>query len=81
MNFEFLFKSENWYFNFENYYFNFFLKLEFETLYLNLNVVISIFKNIIWISNFWFKNWYLNFKLISSNPKISISIQKFINWL
>ncbi len=30
---------------------------------------------------FWSKNWYLNSKLIFSKPKISISIQKTINWL
>jgi hypothetical protein len=50
----------------------------------------------IWTSNFrfeydifnlnskrliWFLNWYLNSKLIFLNPKISISIQKIINWL
>jgi hypothetical protein len=42
----FLFKSENWYFNYENCYFKI-LKyiLEFETWYLNLKKVISILKN------------------------------------
>jgi len=29
----------------------------------------------------WSKNWYLNSKLIFSNPKINMSIQKIINWL
>jgi len=54
------------------------------------NVHIMNFKINIWIFNFLFKSekcyfnyfkHYLNSKLIFSNPKISISIQKIINWL
>jgi len=78
----FLFKSENWYFNFENYYFNYIyiyiriwsFIIESENCYFNCLKHYLNFKFLIWI-------WYLNSKLIFLNPKISISIQKIINWL
>jgi len=47
---------------------------EFENCYFNCLKHYLNFKFLIWI-------WYLNSKLIFSNPKISISIQKIINWL
>jgi len=62
----FLFKSENCYFNCFNHYLNF--KKIIWIWFFNLNS-----KNLIWS-----KNWYLNSELIFSNPKISISIQKII---
>jgi hypothetical protein len=65
----FLFKFEICYFNGLKHYLN--------------------FKFLIWIWYFqfklkrlnWSKIWFLNSKLIFLNPKISISIQKIINWM
>jgi len=62
---------------------------EFENCYFNCLKQYLNFKILIWIlyfqfkfkKAFWSKNWYLNSKLIFSNPKINISIQKIINWL
>ncbi len=79
MNFEFFYSNlkidnsimKNCYFNFLNNL------LKFETWYLNLKILI-------WIWYFQFKKTdlilklILNSKLIFSNPKISISIQKII---
>jgi hypothetical protein len=66
--------------------------LNFE--YSNLEIVISIVSNIIWVSDFWFeydilnsktliwfKKWYLNSQLIFSNQKIIVSNYNIINWL
>ncbi len=62
--------------------------------YSNLEIVISIVSNIIWVSDFWFeydilnsktliwfKKWYLNSQLIFSNQKIIVSNYNIINWL
>jgi len=62
---------------------------EFENSYFNCLQIYLNFKFLIWIWYFQFKfkrlfdlkKWYLNFKLIFLNQKISISIQKIINWL
>jgi hypothetical protein len=65
----FLFKSEICYFNCLKHYLN--LKFLIWIWYFQFK-----FKRAIWS-----KNWYFNSILIFSNPKISISIQKIINWL
>jgi len=62
----FLFKSENCYFNCLKHYLNFRFWIEHDIFNLNLKRLI------------WSKIWYLNYTLIFFNPKISISIQKII---